>query len=58
MKKSTIKLALRHETLRVLAEIDLVRAASGNPDAAALMDTGGANNTCVGVQALPQVTKP
>ncbi|MGH2907177.1 MAG: hypothetical protein ACRDKI_10475 [Solirubrobacterales bacterium] len=54
MKKATIKLALRYETLRVLAQVDLVRiaGAGGNPDAQ-LMDTGGANTTCVVVQAQP-----
>lgn len=49
MKKAT-KLGIRRETLRVLAALDLVRVAAGGPDVP-LMDTGGANNTCV-VQAL------
>jgi len=46
MKKATRKLEIRHETLRVLAALDLLRAAAGGPDAA-LMDTGGPNHTCV-----------
>ncbi|HEX8115288.1 MAG TPA: hypothetical protein VF516_46495 [Kofleriaceae bacterium] len=33
MKKSTLKLAIRRETLRALAQLDLVRVAGGNPDA-------------------------
>ena len=33
MKKSTHKLAIRRETLRALAHLDLVRVAGGNPDA-------------------------
>jgi hypothetical protein len=32
MKKSTLKLAVRRETLRALAQLDLVRVAGGNPD--------------------------
>lgn len=52
MKKATIKLEIRRETLRVLAELDLVRAAAGSPDVQ-LMDTGADNRTCV-VQALPE----
>ena len=56
MKKATNKLALRHETLRVLAEIDLVRIAGGNPGAR-LMDTEGPNNTCV-IARAPAPAKP
>lgn len=33
MKKSTLELTIRHETLRALAQLDLVRIAGGNPDA-------------------------
>ena len=33
MKKSTHKLAIRRETLRALAHLDLFRVAGGNPDA-------------------------
>lgn len=47
MKKSTLKLSIRHETLRVLARLDLVRVAGGSPEAQ-LMDTGGSPaNTCI-----------
>jgi hypothetical protein len=46
MKKATLKLEIRRETLRVIAELDLVRVAAGGPDAQ-LMDTGGPNHTCV-----------
>ena len=56
MKKSTHKLAIRRETLRALAELDLVRVAGGNPDAQQ-MDTGGANTSCPLVQAA-QPAKP
>jgi hypothetical protein len=57
MKKSTLKLALRRETLRLLAEIDLGRiVGGGNPDAE-MMDTEGPNTTCV-VQAAAQAADP
>ena len=56
MKKSTLKLVVRRETLRVLAEMHLVGVAGGNPDAP-LMDTGGANTSCPLVQAA-QPAKP
>ena len=49
MKKATLKLRTRRETIRVLAELDLVRVAAGGPDAQ-LMDTHGDARTCV-VQA-------
>lgn len=45
MKKSTVKLVIRGETLRVLAELDLVRVAGGNPGAQQL-DTGNAGTGC------------
>jgi hypothetical protein len=45
MKKSMLKLAIRRETLRALAQLDLVRVAGGNPDAQQL-GTEGPNNTC------------
>jgi hypothetical protein len=32
MKKSTLKLAIRRETLRALAQLDLARVAGGKPD--------------------------
>jgi hypothetical protein len=41
MKKSTLKLVIRRETLRVLAEIELVRVAGGGNADAQLLDTGG-----------------
>ena len=49
MKKATRKLEIRRETLRVLAELDLVYAAAG---ANVQMDTGADNRTCVAAQAL------
>lgn len=33
MKKSTLKLTIRRETLRALAQLDLARVAGGNQDA-------------------------
>ncbi len=51
MKKSTTKLLLRSETLRVLAELDLARVAGGSPG---LMGTEGPNTTCVNVAQLPK----
>jgi len=44
MKKATLKLVIRRETLRVLAELDLVRVAGGNANA--LAGTEGANTSC------------
>jgi hypothetical protein len=54
MKRSTLKLVIRRETLRVLADLDLVRVAGGNPDAQ-LLGTGGPETGCPLVQpaALP-----
>jgi hypothetical protein len=54
MKRSTIKLVMRRETLRVLSGIELVRAAGGgNPDAQ-LLDSGGAATGCPNIgAALP-----
>jgi hypothetical protein len=41
------RLVIRRETVRMLAELDLIRVAGGNPDAP-LMDTEGSPaNTCV-----------
>lgn len=55
MKRSTRKLVIRRETVRMLAELDLVLIVGGGPEAR-LMDTGGgANNTCVQVA---QAAKP
>jgi hypothetical protein len=56
MKKSTHKLVIRREALRVLAEMDLVRVAGGSPDARQ-MDTEGPATGCQIVQAA-QPTKP
>jgi hypothetical protein len=33
MKKSTLKLTIRRETLRTLAQLDLARVTGGKPDA-------------------------
>jgi hypothetical protein len=53
MKKSTPKLVIRRETLRVLAELELVRVAGGDPDAQQF-DTAGAGTGCPNIQvALP-----
>jgi hypothetical protein len=49
MKKATRKLGIHRETIRVLAELDLVRVAAGGPDVP-LMDTHDIARTCV-VQA-------
>ena len=49
MKKATLKLGIRRETLRVLAELDLVRVAAGGPGAR-LMDTEDINR-CVAALA-------
>lgn len=57
MKKSTLKLAIRRETFRVLAEMDLVRVAGGNPDAQ-LVGTGGAETGCPLVKAAALPGKP
>lgn len=51
MKKATLKLGIRLETIRVLGSLDLVRAAAGGPDLR-VMDTGDINRTCVAAQAL------
>jgi hypothetical protein len=41
------RLVIRRETVRMLAELDLIRVAGGNPDAP-LMDTEGSPaETCV-----------
>jgi hypothetical protein len=51
MKKSTLKLVIRRETLRVLGELELVRVAGGDPNAVAV-DTGNAGTGCPNVQAV------
>jgi hypothetical protein len=45
MKKSTLKLVIRRETLRVLVELDLARVAGGNADAQ-VAGTEGPNTSC------------
>ena len=57
MKKSTLKLAIRRETLRVLAELDLVRVGGGNADAQ-LLGTEGPATGCQIVQLAAQPAKP
>jgi hypothetical protein len=55
MKRSTRKLVIHREIVRMLAELDLVLVAGGAIDAR-LMDTGGSPaNTCVQVA---QAAKP
>jgi len=51
MKRSTLKLVIRRETLRVLTELDLVRVAGGKPDAQ-LLGTEGPNTGCPLVNAV------
>ena len=45
MKKSTRELVIRRDTLRALAQLDLVRVAGGNPDAQR-MDTDNPETGC------------
>lgn len=52
MKKATLKLGIRRETLRVLASLELRRVAAGSANVQ-LRDTGDDNRTCVAqAQAL------
>lgn len=53
MKKSTCKLAIRRETLRALAQLDLARVAGGNPDAQQLGTEGPATGCPFQAAALP-----
>ncbi len=53
MKRSTFKLVIRRETLRVLAEMDLVRVAGGNPDAQQLGTEGPATGCQIVQPAQP-----
>lgn len=46
MKKATLKIGIRRETIRVLAELDLVRVAAAGSDVQ-LMDTHDIARTCV-----------
>jgi hypothetical protein len=57
MKKATLKLGIRRETLRVLGALDLVHAAAGGPDVR-VMDTGDINRTCVAQALAPAGVKP
>lgn len=58
MKKSTLKLVIRRETIRALSQLDLVRvAAGGNPDVQQV-DTEGPNTGCPLVQAAAQPANP
>jgi hypothetical protein len=58
MKKSTLKLVIRRETLRALVQLDLLQVAAGaNPDAQQA-GTGGAETGCPFVQAAAQPAKP
>lgn len=51
MKKATLRIGIRRETIRVLSELDLVRVAAGGLDTQ-LMDTHDIARTCV-IQANP-----
>jgi len=58
MRKSTLKLVIRRETLRVLAEVQLVHAIGGGTGARPL-DTGDAPTGCqlpIGVDTESPVT--
>jgi len=44
MKRSTLKLAIRRETLRFLTEMEIFRVAGGNPDV--VVGSDGAAATC------------
>lgn len=58
MKKSTLKLVIRRETIRALAQLDLVRVAAGaNPDAQ-LAGTGDYITGCPLTQAAALPAKP
>lgn len=46
MKKSTPKIVIRSETLRVLTGIELAHVGAGNVAAAALIDSAGAGTGC------------
>ena len=58
MKKSTLKLVIRRETLRALDQLDLLQVAAGaNPDAQR-MDTANPETGCPFVQAAAEPAKP
>jgi hypothetical protein len=52
MKKSTFKLMIRRETLRVLAGMELVRVAGGGNADAQQLDTGNAGTGCANALRL------
>jgi hypothetical protein len=52
MKKSTLKLVIRRQTLRVLAGMELVRVAGGGNADPQLLDTGGPVTGCPNVKLL------
>jgi hypothetical protein len=52
MKKSTFKLVIRRETLRVLAGMELARVAGGGNQDAQLLDSEGPATGCVKAQLL------
>jgi hypothetical protein len=56
VKKSTLKLAIRRETLRTLAQLDLARVAGGEPDVPQL-DTVNPETGCP-YQAAALSAKP
>jgi hypothetical protein len=58
MKKSTLKLVIRRETIRALSQLDLVRVAAGADPDAQQAGTGGAETGCPLVQAAAQPAKP
>jgi len=54
MKRLTLKLTVRRETLRALSGIELVRVAGGGSPDAQLVDTGSPANGCPNIgAALP-----
>jgi hypothetical protein len=57
MKRSTLKLAIRREALRILAGMELVRVVGGEPDAQQV-DTGNAGTGCPLVQPAAVPAKP
>ena len=50
MKKTTLKLVIRRETVRVLAGMELARVAGGGNADAQLLDTEGPATGCVNAQ--------
>lgn len=53
MKKSTLKLTVRRETLRTLAQLDLARVAGGNPEGQRFDTEGPATGCPLGQPAVP-----